>query len=115
MVKKWHIFWAELDPTQGSEQSGRRPVLVISNDISNRILPVVTILPISSVKKNSRIYVTEVLLKKEISSLSKDSAAMIHQIRTISKNRLQKKCGFILDPVIRNRINSSICDFLDLN
>ena len=83
MVKKWHIFWAELDPVQGSEQAGRRPVLVISNDISNRILPVVTILPLSSVKINSRIYITEILIKKEISSLSKDSVAMIHQIRTI--------------------------------
>ena len=115
MVKKWNIFWTGLDPVQGSEQAGRRPVLVISNDISNRNLPVVTILPLSSVNINSRIYITEILLKKEISSLPKDSVAMIHQIRTISKNRLRKKCGNILDPVIRNKINSSIFDFLDLS
>ena len=114
MVIKWQIFWAKLDPAHGSEQAGRRPVLIISNDISNRILPVVTILPISSIKANSRIYATEILLKKEESSLPKDSVAMIHQIRTISKSRLEKNCGIILDPEIRDRINSSICEFLDL-
>ena len=35
MVKKWDIYYLDLDPTKGSEQRGIRPILVISNDAVN--------------------------------------------------------------------------------
>ena len=42
------IYYANLDPVFGSEQSGFRPVLIIQNDIGNRYSPTVIVAPISS-------------------------------------------------------------------
>jgi mRNA interferase MazF len=114
MVEKWSIYWVAPDPVIGPEQAGKRPALIISNDIVNEILPVVTILPLSSIKANSRVYSTEVLLPKEISFLPKDSVAMIHQIRTIDKMRIHKQCGRINDINTRNRINDVLRDYLEI-
>jgi mRNA interferase MazF len=40
---KWHIFLATLDPVVGSEQGKTRPVLIISDEEINQILPVVNV------------------------------------------------------------------------
>ena len=37
---QWKIFWANLDPTKDSEQSGIRPVIIISVEESNLFLPI---------------------------------------------------------------------------
>ena len=92
---QWNIFWANLNPTRGSEQSGIRPVLVISIEEVNHYLPVVSIIPLTSMKKGRNIYPTEVFLDKEETELEKDSIAMAYHIRTISKERLKEKCGRI--------------------
>lgn len=114
MVKKWSIYWVTLDPVQGSEQAGIRPALVISNDMVNEILPVVTIISISSVKNSTKAYPTEVLLNKAISGLDKDSVLMVHQIRTVSKIRINRKCGQIDDTKIRNDIFECMKNYFDL-
>lgn len=114
MVTKWSIYWADLNPIKGSEQNGIRPVLVISNDIVNEVLPVITVLPISSVKENTRVYSTEVMLTREISSLPKDSVAMIQQIRTISKERIGAPCGGVSDERSRQTINEALRQYFEL-
>ncbi len=66
MTYQWHIFVASLDPTQGSEQADRRPVLVISKERINQILPVVNVLPLTSLKFAQRpIYPNEVFFLLE--------------------------------------------------
>ncbi|MHB1393062.1 MAG: type II toxin-antitoxin system PemK/MazF family toxin, partial [Clostridia bacterium] len=47
---QWGVFWADLDPAKGSEQAGKRPVLVVSVEEVNQVLPIVTILSVTSVK-----------------------------------------------------------------
>ena len=115
MVKKWSLYWASLDPVIGSEQAGTRPVLVISNDIVNEILPVITVIPVSSMKDKSKIYPTEVYLPLEKSSLPKNSIAMVHQIRTIAKERLVTRCGSINDNMIRQSINIVLKEYFVLD
>ena len=114
MVKMWSVYWTNLDPIIGSEQAGTRPSLVISNDTVNEVMPVVTVLPLSSIKKSSRIYPTEVFLPQTLSSLPKDSVAMIHQIRTIAKARIGSKCGDINDESIRANIKYVIRQYFEL-
>lgn len=114
MVKKWSLYWVDLEPVIGSEQSGVRPALVISNDIVNEILPIVTVLPVSTLKQNSNIYPTEVLLKPTISGLNKLSVTMVHQIRTISKARIGKKCGEITDDKTKNEILEAMREYFEL-
>lgn len=48
MKYQWHIFLASLNPAKGSEQSGGRPVLVISRESINEILPVVNVIGLAA-------------------------------------------------------------------
>src|SRR6202166_2875110 len=47
-MKRGEIWLVGLDPTQGHEQKGRRPVLVVSPEAFNRITKVPVVLPITS-------------------------------------------------------------------
>ena len=111
---QWGIFWANLDPAKGSEQSGRRPVLVISAEEANSALPVVTVLAITSFKEGRRIYPTEIFLPSGETGLNKDSIAMSHQIRAISKDRLKENTGVITSEDIKKRIKDAVKLYLDL-
>ena len=90
---KWTIFFANLNPVKGSELRGRRPVLVISDEVFNRVMPIITVLPITSLKKGRKVYPNEVLLPRVVTKLPHNSLLLVHQIRTISKVRLEKALG----------------------
>lgn len=111
---KWGIFIADLNPVIGSEQKGKRPIIVISDEDFNRVMPVITILPITSRREGRKVYPNEVLLKAGYGGLSQDSIILAHQIRTISKQRLQESIGFINDYSTREVINESLRVHLNL-
>lgn len=114
MNYKWSVFMADLNPVIGSEQQGRRPVLVISDETTNSVMPVVTILPLTSLKKGRRLYPNEALLKKGVAGLEADSIVLAHQIRTISKQRLMIYLGEIQDANLQSRINDALRVHLNL-
>ena len=117
MVLKWKIFTANLNPIIGSEQKGIRPVLVISDDDYSISMPLLTILPITSLKPSRKVYPNEVLIEKHDSTktgLTKDSLILAHQIRTISKNRLLDHIGSIEDIEIQEIINDALRIHLNL-
>jgi mRNA interferase MazF len=72
-VMRWDVYLADLEPSAGSEQGGRRPVLVVSNNDFNSVMPVITVIPLTSLKDGRRIYPSEVLLKKGCANLEVDS------------------------------------------
>lgn len=91
-IKRGHIYWADLDPTRGSEQAGRRPVLVIQNDVGNEFSPTTIIAPITS-KVFPKQYPTNVSLPTGTGGLREDSTVLLSQIRTVDKRRLEKRVG----------------------
>ena len=95
MYYRWKIYLVNLDPTIGSEQSKTRPVLVISNEDINSVLPVLTVIPITSFKEGRKIYINEVFINTKVSGLKRDSIILCYQIRTIDKKRLIKEIGEI--------------------
>jgi mRNA interferase MazF len=105
---------ADLNPVTGSEQQGRRPVLVISDETTNSVMPVVTILPVTSLKTGRRVYPNEVLLKNGIAGLVSDSIVLAHQIRTISKQRLMSCLGEVSDANLQFQINDALRVHLNL-
>ena len=114
MVNKWDICFCNLDPTQGSEQRGIRPVIVVSNNSVNHSLPVSTVLPLSSVKPTDKIYPTEVLLEVGVSGLPKNSVAMVQQIRTVAHSRLESPTGRLEDVDTREKILEAIRMYFEL-
>ncbi len=92
---RWDVYLANLDPTIGSEQGKTRPVMIISEDQINQLLPVVNVLPITSRKAARKVYPNEALVPKGVGGLTKDSIVLSYQIRTLDKKRLIKKLGTI--------------------
>jgi mRNA interferase MazF len=52
MVKQGYIIWLDFDPQIGHEQKGRRPALVISNEIFNNFSNLAIVCPITNTIKN---------------------------------------------------------------
>ncbi|NLO17824.1 MAG: type II toxin-antitoxin system PemK/MazF family toxin, partial [Arcobacter butzleri] len=93
------MYLADLNPIVGREQSGTRPVLIISNKYEN-ILDIVTVIPITSLKNGRKIYPNELLLDE----LLVPSILLCQQIRAIAKSRLIKKLSSISNIKIQNKI-----------
>ena len=108
----WAVVLANLDPSVGSEQAGRRPVLIVSNEDANQILSNVTVLPLTSTQRE--LYPAEVLFPAGVAGQPRNSIVMAHQIRTISKQRLDQVYGHLLDPSLRDLVRSAIAEHLDL-
>ena len=112
---RWRVFIANLDPTLGSEQAGTRPVLVVSEEDYNRIMPLVTVLPITSRKVGRRLYPDEVLLEAGTAGLSMESIALGHQIRTISKRRLTTTLGPLDDLDLQGQVTEALKGHLGID
>lgn len=90
------IFMADLpDDTEGSLQSGSRPVLVISNNLANLYSSVVTIIPLTSCTHKKPLP-THVVISERRCGLEKQSVVPAEQIMSINKKQLKKKIGSIL-------------------
>lgn len=89
----------DFSPVRGSEQGGRRPALIVSNDIGNRFGSVVTVVAITStIPKRS--YPQNVSLPA--GPLQNEGTVLCGQILTVSKGRLQKYVGPVSDQVLRD-------------
>jgi mRNA interferase MazF len=108
----WSLVEAELDPVRGSEQRGRRPVLVVSNEDFNVAAPNVTVLPLTSTQR--RLYPSEVWLPAGAAGQPLDSIVMAHQVRTISKQRLGNVIGALNNQWLRSAIQDAIREHFDL-
>lgn len=91
IIKRGSIYFANLDPTMGSEINKTRQVVIISNNINNEYSNPVSIIPITSNTKIVRSF--EVLIPSGVGNLPKDSKAKCDQIRTIDKSRILNEVG----------------------
>jgi mRNA interferase MazF len=115
-VRRWDIFWADLEPAVGREQRGaNRPVLVLSNDGFNASFDVVTILPLTKLEGKKRdVYPFEVLLEKGTVTDEWSSIVMPQQIRTLSKLRLLDFIGRLTDDSIQTAVENRVLEHLGI-
>ena len=85
---------ADLRPVVGSEQGGKRPVLVIQNNKGNRFSPTVIAAAITSAGEKPPLP-THIPVTAEESGLQRDSIILLEQIRTLDKTRLQAFIGVL--------------------
>ena|SRR3989338_492001 len=105
-IKRGELYWADLNPTRGSEQAGRRPVLVIQNNSGNEFSPTTIIAPLTT-RVFTKEYPTNVLLPRVTVGLTGDSTVLLSQIRTVDKSRLLNKIGRLPDAYV-SRVNQAI-------
>lgn len=115
-VRRWEIYWVDLDPAVGSEQGGEhRPALVVSNDGFNQHFDVVTVVPMTKREgKRRRVYPFEVLAP-DLVGTGDGSIVMPQQIRTISKRRLLERAGVLEDEAIQIELENRLLEHLGID
>lgn len=92
-MKQGEIWYANLNPTKGSEQAGHRPVVIVSGNLLNTYLDIIICCPLTTKIKNYKGNV--VLTPTPLNQLDAPSEILTFHIRSLSKNRLEKKVGHI--------------------
>lgn len=89
--KRGDVIFADFDPAIGSEQAGRRPALVIQNDIGNKYSNTIIVAMIT--KSHKKGLPTHILVDEDF--LESDSVLLLEQIRTIDISRISKYMGSV--------------------
>jgi mRNA interferase MazF len=102
-VNRGDVFWAELAPRSGSEQGGRRPVVVVSNDGFNRVETwrSVIVVPLSTSPQQRRRGPTAIALSKGTAGLRQESVALCHQVTTLDRAKLVARIGELPYPALQ--------------
>lgn len=93
-IYKGDIYYTKLEDTIGSEQKGKRPVLVVQNNIGNRYSSTVIVVPLTKATDVKLNLPTHYLLK-ENGKIIYDSIVLTEQIRAIDKTRLTEKIDYL--------------------
>jgi mRNA interferase MazF len=89
-ILRGEVRWADLNPTRGREQTGKRPVLILSHDVFNARSGTVIAMALTSQPQRAGFPLT---LQLGSTRLSKPTWVKISQIRTLSVERLGAKLG----------------------
>lgn len=107
-ILRGDVYWADLEPTKGREQAGRRPVLVISHEVFNSHSGTVIALAITGQPQRAGFPLSCALPEK---LLPKPSWVKISQIRTLSTERLGHRITRIEDTDV-NRMIEGLLDIV---
>lgn len=102
-MKRGEIYLADLAPRSGAEQTGRRPVIVISHDGFNQVATwrSIIVVPISTSKAQAQRGPTVVPLAAGTGGLTKASVAVCHQVTTLDRSKLNQRLGLIPETLLR--------------
>lgn len=91
-ILRGDIYWADLNPVRGSEQAGRRPVLVLSHDVFNDRSGTVIAVALTGQPQRAGFPLT---LKLESTNLPQPSWVKVSQVRTLSTERLGRRLATV--------------------
>lgn len=94
-MKRGDVFWAELRPRSGSEQSGRRPVVIVSHDGFNTAATwsSIIVVPLSTSAAQAARGPTAIRLPRGAAGLGRESVALCHQVTTLDRTKLTTRVG----------------------
>ena len=91
-LKRGEVWLANLNPTQGSEQSGIRPVIVFQNDLVSQFSTTVVTIPLKTNQRRASLPIC-LLVQATDGGLVQDSVALCFQMRVLDKTRLLRRLG----------------------
>ena len=94
-MKRGEVYWADLAPRSESEQQGRRPVIIMSNDAFNQVKSwrSIIVVPLSTSAPQGRRGPSAILLPQGAAGLRKESVALCHQVTTLDRSKLTRRIG----------------------
>jgi mRNA interferase MazF len=105
--RRGEVYLVAFDPTIGHEIQKTRPALIIQNDVSNEHSPITIVAAITSQFRTPPHPREVPILSSAKTGLSKPSAVILNQIRSIDRARLQKRLGN-LDSATMRRVDEAI-------
>ena len=97
VIRKGSVYWIDFSPGKGSEPMGRRPGLVLQNNVLNDSkLNTVIVLAITSTMKYGELP-GNVVLRKGEANLKKECVLNATQIKSVDKRSVQEKIGTLSD------------------
>lgn len=112
-MKQGEIWLIDLDPTRGAEIRKTRPAVIVNDNALGK-LPLKIIVPLTDWKEHYSIAPWMIEINPdENNGLSKKSAIDCFQVRSLSKERIVKKIGYI-DSIVLSQIKEAIRKVLDL-
>ena len=115
-MRRGEVVWAKLAPRSGTEQHGRRPVIVVSNDGFN-LAPAwrsVIVVPISTSEAQAGRGPTAVPLPAGSARLRRPSVALCHQVTTLDRAKLTERVG-VLPPRLLADVDGGLRAALELD
>lgn len=106
-MKRGEVWWVNFNPSVGGEVQKQRPAVIVSNDMANKYLNRVQVVPVTS--KVDKLYPGEAY----VMAARKQGKAMADQLMTVSKQRLSKMIGRVTRSELQE-IESAIRVQLDL-
>src|SRR3954453_21744630 len=102
-MKRGQVHWAELVPRSGSEQTGRRPVIIVSHDGFNDTVGwnSVIVVPVSTSSLQGQRTPTVVEIRAGIAGLQRTTFAVCHQVTTLDRSKVSKKIGTLPPTILR--------------
>ena len=95
LIKRGEIYWVDLPDSNSRALKELHPCLVISNDKQNFASPLITVMPITSLKVGDKIYSFQIPI-----TLQKKSVILVDQIQTIDRNKFKSKITQIEDKLL---------------
>jgi mRNA interferase MazF len=115
-MTRGEVYWADLAPRSGSEQTGRRPVVVVSHDGFNQT-PAwrsIIVVPISTSGLQAKRGPTVVQLPGGAAGLPKPSVAVCHQVTTLDRAKLTTRIGALPVELLKD-LNHALRAAMDLD
>jgi mRNA interferase MazF len=91
-VERGEIWLANLDPTQGSEQAGTRPIIIFQENTVSKFTSTIITIPLTTNLRRAALP-TCLLISNGQGGLNQDSVVLCHQLRVLDKTRLIKRIG----------------------
>ncbi|MGD9588173.1 MAG: type II toxin-antitoxin system PemK/MazF family toxin [Pyrinomonadaceae bacterium] len=114
MIERGEIYFVDLDPTKGREQSGHRPVLVLSSNRINELPLVITVVVGTKGENLRRDFPTNVRIAPEVSGLAIETVFLCFQIRALDRRRFPRSAAGRLPDELMSKIENSVRYCLEL-
>jgi mRNA interferase MazF len=111
--RRGEIYLVSLDPTIGHEIQKTRPAVIIQNDVSNQYSPITIVAALSSQFADPPRPREVVIAPGSQTGLSKPSAVILNQIRSVDRMRLQRRLG-TLDDATMGKVDQALMISLGL-
>ncbi len=98
-LKRGEVWLAALNPSQGSEQAGTRPVIIFQNNVISQFSTTIITIPLTSNQRRARLPIC-LLIEQGDGGLAQTSVALCFQMRAIDKTRLIKKLGRLKEKTV---------------